>query len=85
MKRLIIILIAAESLLLIPFAAMKLTREVNWTAMDFMAMGVMLVCTGIGIEVALRLFRVTWAKAAAVAAVLLAFVMVWGTLVHMGG
>lgn len=85
MKRLIIILIAAELLLLAPFIAMRYTSEVNWTAMDFMAMGVMLLCTGIGIEFALRLFKVTWAKAAAVAAVLFAFVMVWGTLVHMGG
>ena len=85
MKRLIIILVAAESLLLIPFVAMKFSGEVNWTATDFMTMGVMLLCTGIGIEVALRFFQVTWAKAAAVAAVLFAFVMVWGALVHMGG
>jgi hypothetical protein len=85
MKRLIIILIAAEMLLLIPFIAMKLTSDVNWSAFDFMAMAFLLLCTGLGIEFALRLFRVTWIRAAAVATVLFTFVMVWGALVHMGG
>ena len=83
--RLIIILAAALSLLLIPYVAMKFTGEVNWTALDFIAMGIMLLFTGIGIEVALRIVKVTWMRAAAVAGVLFAFVMVWGTLVHMGG
>ena len=83
--RLIIVLAAALSLLLIPYVAMKFTGEVNWTALDFIAMGIMLLFTGIGIEVALRIVKVTWMRAAAVAGVLFAFVMVWGTLVHMGG
>lgn len=83
--RLFIILAAAESLLLVPFIAMRFTNEVNWTALDFVVMGTMLLLTGLGIEAALRLVNVTWLKAAAVAGVLLAFVMVWGTLVHMGG
>ncbi len=84
-KRLMIILVAALSLLLIPFVSMKFTGEVNWTALDFVTMGIMLVSTGIGIELALSFVRVTWVRAAAVAGVLFAFVMVWGTLVHMGG
>ncbi len=83
--RLIIILSAALSLLLIPFVAMKFTGDVNWTAIDFITMGLMLLCTGIGIEVALRIVKVTRMRAAAVVGVLFAFVMVWGTLVHMGG
>lgn len=83
--RLIIILVAALSLLLIPFIAMRFTNEVVWTAIDFITMGVMLVSTGLGIEFALRIFKVTWLKVAAVAGVLFGFVMVWGTLVHMGG
>jgi len=83
--RLIIILVVALGLLLIPYAAMKFTGEVNWTALDFITMGIMLLCTGIGIEVALRIVKATWLRVAAVAGVLLVFVMVWGTLVHMGG
>ena len=83
--RLICILLAVPALLLIPFFAMKLTHEVNWTAIDFITMGVMLLITGLAIEIALRLVRVTWMKAAAVLAILFGFVMVWGALVHMGG
>ena len=53
--------------------------------MDFVVMGAMLLMTGLGVEVALRIARVTWVKVAAVAAILFGFVMVWGTLVHLGG
>jgi hypothetical protein len=83
--RLMIILAVALSLLLIPYVAMKFTGEVNWTALDFIAMGIMLLCTGVGIEVALRIVKVSWIRVAAVAGVLFTFVMVWGSLVHMGG
>ena len=83
--RLISILLAVPVLLLIPFFAMRFTNEVNWTALDFTTMGVMLLVTGLGIELALRIVRQGWVRAAAVAAILLGFVMVWGALVHMGG
>lgn len=83
--RLICILIAVPALLLIPYLAMKFGDEVNWTALDFITMGVMLLVTGLAIEVALRIVKVTWMRAAAVLAILFGFVMVWGALVHMGG
>ena len=83
--RLICILIAAGCLLLIPAIAMRFTDEVNWTALDFATMGFMLLCTALAAEFALRTIKVTWLKVAAVAVVLFGFVMVWGTLVHMGG
>lgn len=83
--RLIFILAAALSLLLIPFVAMRFTTEVNWTALDFATMGTMLLFTGLAIEVALRIVKTTWMRAAAVAAILFGFVMIWGALVHMGG
>ena len=83
--RLTIIVAAALSLLLIPFLAMRFTSEVNWTALDFATMGVMLLVTGLAIEMALRVLKETWMKLAAVAVILFGFVMVWGGLVHMGG
>lgn len=83
--RLICILIAAGCLLLIPAIAMRFTDEVVWTALDFATMGFMLLCTALAIEFVLRIIKGTWLKVAAVAAVLFGFVMVWGTLVHMGG
>ena len=83
--RLICILLAVPALLLIPYIAMRFTNEVNWTMGDFIVMGAMLLVTGLAIEVALRLFETTWSRIAAVAAVLFGFVMVWGTLVHLGG
>ncbi len=83
--RSICILVAALALLLIPYFAMRFTDEVNWTALDFAVMGTMLLATGTAIEIALRLVKVTWMRAAAVLVILFGFVMVWGTLVHMGG
>jgi hypothetical protein len=83
--RLICILLAVPALLLIPYFAMKFGDEVNWTAIDFITMGVMLLVTGLAIEVALRIVKLTWMRVAAVLVILFGFVMVWGTLVHMGG
>jgi hypothetical protein len=83
--RLVCILLAVPVLLLIPYFAMKLTNEVVWTALDFITMGAMLLVAGLGIEIALRFVKATWMRVAAVAAVVFCFLMVWGTLVHMGG
>ena len=84
-KRLICILAAVPALLLIPYIAMRFTNEVNWTTLDFVTMGFMLLMTGLAIEVALRIVRTTWVRTAAVLVILFGFVMVWGTLVHLGG
>src|SRR5262245_58204857 len=83
--RLICIVLAVPALLLIPYFAMKFGDEVNWTALDFIVMGIMLLATGLGIEVALRILKLTWMRVVGVLAILFVFVMVWGALVHMGG
>ena len=53
-KRLIVILITATILLCLPFIAMQLTHEVNWTAFDFAMMGILLFGTGLIYEFLLR-------------------------------
>lgn len=76
-KRLIIILISVGILLLIPFIAMQLTEEVNWTFFDFIVMGTLLLLTGIILEVVLR--KVTQTKYRILLCVLVigAFLLVW--------
>jgi hypothetical protein len=78
--RLVCIFIGVAFLLLIPLAA-----GFPWSAMDFVVAGVLLLGTGLVCEVALRIVKTTWVKVAAVAAILFGLVMVWGTLVHLGG
>lgn len=59
-KRLLVILAIIVTLLLIPLIAMQFTNEVNWELNDFVVMGIMLLGTGLLIELVLR--KVTLAK-----------------------
>ena len=45
---------AAAMLLALPFAAMKVTGEVRWTAFDFAVLGGLLAGVGLGLELAVR-------------------------------
>jgi len=53
-KRLTLILLGATLILLIPFLAMQFTSEVNWSALDFIVAGLLLLGAGLLIEVVLR-------------------------------
>ena len=53
-KRLIGILAGAGVLLFLPFIAMKFTDEVKWTLFDFIVAGVLLLGTGLMLELILR-------------------------------
>lgn len=48
------ILLAVAVLLCIPLLAMQFTNEVNWTLSDFIIAGILLLGTGIVIEVATK-------------------------------
>jgi hypothetical protein len=78
--RLVCIFLGVALLLLIPWVA-----GFPWSRFDFVLAGVLLLGTGLACEVALRVIKGTWVRAAAVAAILFGLVMVWGTLVHLGG
>jgi hypothetical protein len=53
-KRLIIIVFFVAILLLIPLIAMQCTDDVNWTLLDFIVAGVLLLATGLMCELVLR-------------------------------
>jgi hypothetical protein len=70
----------AALLLLLPFIAMRFTGEVNWTASDFVVMGIMLAVVCGGIELSVRLSG-SWAYRLGVAAAIgAAFLISWANL-----
>src|SRR5689334_11798061 len=70
----------AVALLSIPFIAMHFTSEVEWSAEDFLVMGLMLgvVCTVV--ELAVRLTDNLACRLAAAAAIGAAFLIGWSNL-----
>jgi hypothetical protein len=67
----------AVLLLLLPLVAMQFTDDVNWSASDFVIMGVMLLGAGGAFELALRTSGQTLYRIAAMGAVGSGFFMVW--------
>jgi hypothetical protein len=79
-KQLLRVVLATAAILLIPFVAMQFTREVNWTASDFVIMGVLLLGTGLLLQLAANKIRSSKSRLLAIGAVGLAFLFVWAEL-----
>lgn len=79
-KRLIIILLSVPFLLLIPFTAMQFTSQVDWSAFDFLVMGMLLLGTGLVIELVLRKVRKVEHRIILCAAMLIIFFLIWAEL-----
>ena len=79
-KRLTSIVLSVTLILLIPLIAMQLTGEVNWTLMDFVVMGVLLLGTGLLIELVLRKVKKTVHRIAICGVILLALTLIWAEL-----
>ena len=79
-RRLIGIIIAVAILLLIPYLAMRFTGEVNWTRIDFVVAGVLLLGTGLLCELALRIVKKTSYRIIALGVILFAAFIVWAEL-----
>ena len=79
-KRLTGIVLSVTLILLIPLIAMQFTGEVNWTLMDFVVMGVLLLGTGLLIELVLRKVKKTVYRIAICGVILLALTLIWAEL-----
>lgn len=79
-KRLIGIVVTVAILLLIPYVAMKFTGEVNWTAIDFITAGVLLLGTGLLCELVLRKVTTIKYRIVLCAGLLIALFLVWAEL-----
>ena len=70
----------AALLLSVPFVAMRFTSEVNWTAADFIVMGMLLAVACATVELAARLGTNIAYKVGVIAAVGGSFLIVWANL-----
>ena len=79
-KRLTIILLSVAFLLFIPLIAMQFTNEVNWNIFDFMVAGVLLLTTGLAIELVLRKVKKVNMRIVISIIILLMFILLWAEL-----
>lgn len=64
-------------LLILPAVAMRYTSEVDWSAPDFIIMGVLFATIGLGIEFMIRQSRDLSYRIAAAVALVTAFLTIW--------
>ncbi len=74
------IVLTVAILLLIPLIAMRFTDEVNWTPLDFVVAGVLLLGTGLICEFVMRKVTKTGHRIAICAAFLAALLLIWAEL-----
>ena len=79
-NRLIGIVLIVVLILLIPLIAMQFTDEVNWTLLDFVVAGVLLLATGFLSEVVIRKVNKMEYRIAIYLAILVAFLLIWAEL-----
>lgn len=71
---------ATAAVLAIPLVAMQFTQEVNWTASDFVVMGVLLMVTGLAFVFASRKVKTARQRMLVGGLIALAFLYVWAEL-----
>lgn len=79
-KRLKLFVIATLILLLIPLIAMQFTSEVNWTPLDFVVAGVLLLGTGLICDLVIRKVKKIKYQTALIAVILIALLLIWAEL-----
>ena len=79
-KRLISILLLAPLLLLIPLITMQFTEQVNWVLSDFIIMGLLLLSTGLIVELVLRKVKKVKPRLILIIVVLMVLFLIWAEL-----
>lgn len=79
-SRIFIILLIVGAILLIPFTAMQISSEVNWSGFDFLIMGLLLFGTGLLIDLALRKIPDTKNRIIVTGIILAVFLLIWAEL-----
>ena len=79
-KRLVGFICTAVLILLIPFIAMQFTTDVNWTLLDFVIMGILLLGTGLLCELVLRKVKKTTHRIAISGVILVLLLLIWAEL-----
>jgi asparagine N-glycosylation enzyme membrane subunit Stt3 len=79
-KRKFAIIATLEILLLIPLIAMQFTDEVNWTFIDFFVAGILLLVTGLLLELVLQKVNKINYRIALIVVVLLVIFLIWAEL-----
>ena len=67
-------------LLFIPWIAMQFSDQVNWSAGDFVVMGIMLLGVGFGLSYLLSRSLTIQKRVAYIAILVLAFLLLWAEL-----
>jgi len=78
--RITIILSVIVFILCIPLIAMQFTNEVNWTLSDFVAAGVLLLSTGLAIELVIRNMKTGTCRTIALVIILIALFLIWAEM-----
>ena len=79
-QRLSIVVGVVVFILLIPLVAMQFTKEVNWDIRDFAIMGILLLTTGVTIEILTRIVKSAQLKLAFTLIILLVLFLIWAEL-----
>lgn len=79
-KRLLLILAAVPTLLLIPLIGMQFSTGIDWNLLDFAVMGTLLIATGLMVELVLRKISGKEKRLATLAIVAIVFVLIWAEL-----
>jgi hypothetical protein len=74
------VVLVTAAILMVPLIAMQFTDEVEWTAVDFIAAGTLLLLAGLALTVALRTVRSTRGRLLAVGLIGLGFLYCWAEM-----